>query len=159
MENEQKLKLPKEARLLEWLLSEDWVIADSHTHVAVDMVEIQRSFVAHFPDAPVPDSGDEKLLRGLREIILESSEEELRDALGDVRFNSLAASGRAIAKRAVEMSMRGETCAVVPDSGDVDWEELIGKFSSGPEGTELMYAGMAIRRIIRAFATNSGESK
>ena len=53
MENEQELKRSKEARLLEWLLSEDWVIADSHTHVAVDIDDIQRSFVVHFPDAPV----------------------------------------------------------------------------------------------------------
>ncbi len=56
----------KEERLLKWLLSEDWVIADSHTHVAVDIDDIQRSFVAHFPDAPVPDSGDvEGLLEDL----------------------------------------------------------------------------------------------
>ncbi len=48
----------KEERLLEWLLSEDWVIADSHTHTAIDIDDIQRSFVVHFPDAPVPDSGD-----------------------------------------------------------------------------------------------------
>ena len=71
MENEQDLKRSKEARLLEWLLSEDWVIADSHTHVAVDIVEIQRSFVAHFPDAPVLDSGDEeRLLEKAGECIL-----------------------------------------------------------------------------------------
>ena len=67
----------KEERLLKWLLSEDWVIADSHTHVAIDIVEIQRSFVAHFPDAPVPDSGD---VEGLKKKITSEGDMPEHDA-------------------------------------------------------------------------------
>lgn len=47
-----------EMRLLEWLMSEDWVVCDSKTHLALEPDKIQRSFGVRFPDTSVSDSGD-----------------------------------------------------------------------------------------------------
>jgi hypothetical protein len=104
---EPKSKRPKGIHLLEWLLSEDWVIADSHRHVAVDIDDIQRSFVAHFPDAPVPDSETVQILIEKFLIWLERSTEISMDwahgneseiaqnFIGDAHFQAVSDSGDA----------------------------------------------------------------
>ena len=117
MESEQELKRSEEARLLEWFLSEDWVIANSHTHTAVDIDEIQRPFVTHFPDAPD------------REIV------------------------------PVECPKCGVGALMYADellpSDPVDMERLIEKFPPGPDGLEILYSDMEIRRTISEFVAKS----
>ena len=52
-----------------------------------------------------PVSEGEAVNRGIRSVIIEASEEELREALG-ARFDSLASEGRNAAKKALEQATR-----------------------------------------------------